>query len=468
MTPSSLVVETVADLPPPTLHVLLSDGERLVGSLYRRPGMPPIFAYGSDVEPQEAVSLTMPVADARQYEAPQPLAVHPVFEMNLPEGEMRQVLEKTFSRHFPAWDDCALLGIVGRSMIGRLAVLPPSEQRGLTTPPPPLRLQELLEVKNSRGLFASLLERYAAYAGVSGVQPKFLVQDDSTARLDDPTISAGPTARRMTATGTTHIVKSADFDRFPSMVANEYVCLKTAQMAGLEIPEISLSEDGAILAVKRFDLAAEVPEGAPPTVPSYFGFEDLCALAGLRTHQKYSGSYEQVAKIIRSATGENAFENLAQFFRSVVFQVVIRNGDAHRKNFGVLYSDPTRPARLAPTYDVLTTCIYGDDNMLALTLDGTRRWPDRKRLLRFGLNSCGLTNARASQIVDEVTGAVSYCQREWLLGTSAEEASHHLSDEVRKGMADAWEEGLIALCENVQTTSLPSSGEVNSKRARTR
>jgi serine/threonine-protein kinase HipA len=439
-------VDANADFPPPTLHVELSNDARQVGSLYRRPALPPLFVYRSDAEPQSAVSLTMPVNEGATYEAPKPQAVHPIFEMNLPEGEMRQVLEKTFARHFPAWDDCALLGVIGRSMIGRLTIHPALDgEREKATPPPPLLLKDLLALKNSRGLFSSLLERYAAYAGVSGVQPKFLVRDEATARADDPTLSDGPTARRMTATGTTHIVKSADLERFPGLVANEFLCLKAAREAGLEVAEATLSEDGTLLAVKRFDLAVNNP-GDAPAAPAYLGFEDLCVLAGLRTHDKYTGSHEQMAKIIRAAAGVEAGASLAQFFRAVVFTVAIRNCDAHRKNFGMLYSDPTQPARLAPTYDVLTTCVYGDDNMLALTLAGTKRWPDRKRLLHFGLNSCGLTMARATLIVEEVAAAVSRCRREWLLaGRGEENAVRHLPADLRASIADAWADGLSSL-----------------------
>lgn len=435
-----------ADFPPPTLHVELSNDARPVGSLYRRPALPPLFAYRSDAEAHSAVSLTMPVIKGATYEAPRPQAVHPVFEMNLPEGEMRQVLEKSFARHLPAWDDCALLGVIGRSMIGRLTVHSALDvERENATPPPPLLLKDLLELKNSRGLFSSLLERYAAYSGVSGVQPKFLVRDEATARADDPTISDGPTARRMTATGTTHIVKSADLDKFPGLVANEFLCIKIAREAGLDTAESILSEDGALLAVKRFDLAGN-HSGNDPAAPTYLGFEDLCVLAGLRTHDKYTGSYEQMAKTIRAATGVNAGASLAQFFRAVVFMVAIRNCDAHRKNFGVLYADPTQPARLAPIYDVLTTCVYGDDNVLALTLDGTKRWPDRKRLIHFALNSCGLIPSRAGMIIEEVAEAVSRCRREWLIaGHTEENAVRHLPADLRASISDAWATGLASL-----------------------
>lgn len=48
---------------------------------------------------------------------------------------------------------------------------------------------------------------------------------------------------------------------------------------------------------------------------------------------------------------------LARFYEQLVFSIMLRNGDAHLKNFGVLYTHPG-DARLAPMFDVVTTAIY--------------------------------------------------------------------------------------------------------------
>jgi serine/threonine-protein kinase HipA len=98
---------------------------------------------------------------------------------------------------------------------------------------------------------------------------------------------------------------------------------------------------------------------------------------------------------------------LAKFFRALVFSVAIRNGDAHRKNFGVVYDDPDREVTLAPTFDVTTTTPYIPNDSLALTLDGTKRWPNAKRLERFAVGRCLLTPAKAKVIVAEVRDAVA-------------------------------------------------------------
>ncbi|NBQ58334.1 MAG: hypothetical protein EBU32_08140 [Opitutaceae bacterium] len=44
---------------------------------------------------------------------------------------------------------------------------------------------------------------------------------------------------------------------------------------------------------------------------------------------------------------------------------------------------------------------------MALTMDGTKRWPDAKRLEKFGIRRCQLSSAAAKAIVAEVTEAVA-------------------------------------------------------------
>ena len=78
--------------------------------------------------------------------------------------------------------------------------------------------------------------------------------------------------------------------------------------------------------------------------------------------------------------------------------MLVRNGDAHLKNFGVLYDDQSR--WLAPLFDVVTTTIYPYDRggvrvtdrtmALRLTSDGERRYPLPAELISFGCEHCGL------------------------------------------------------------------------------
>jgi len=63
-------------------------------------------------------------------------------------------------------------------------------------------------------------------------------------------------------------------------------------------------------------------------------------------------------------------ENI-QLFTLIALNCAIRNGDAHLKNFGVLYDSVRGDAHLPPVYDLVTTTVYLPRDQMALTLNGT-------------------------------------------------------------------------------------------------
>lgn len=83
---------------------------------------------------------------------------------------------------------------------------------------------------------------------------------------------------------------------------------------------------------------------------------------------------------------------------------MVRNGDAHLKNFGVLYRSPA-DVWLAPMFDVVTTSVYRyaryqggpelEDRTLALELFAgrhrTRAYPTTEERHDFGRRVCGVS-----------------------------------------------------------------------------
>ena len=69
----------------------------------------------------------------------------------------------------------------------------------------------------------------------------------------------------------------------------------------------------------------------------------------------------------------NPFEQLAEFVRRLVVNILIGNGDAHLKNWSVIYKDKITP-QLAPAYDLVSTIPYVANDTLALKLAGERRF----------------------------------------------------------------------------------------------
>lgn len=58
--------------------------------------------------------------------------------------------------------------------------------------------------------------------------------------------------------------------------------------------------------------------------------------------------------------------------RRLVFNVLMGNGDAHIKNWSLIYDNPLRP-RLAPAYDLVSTVAYTThDTSIALNMAGVK------------------------------------------------------------------------------------------------
>ena len=86
-----------------------------------------LFAYQAGCPPASAISLSMPVI-ADQYDSMG--ALHPIFQMNLPEGALLERLRLSFAKAVPDFDDLKLLAIVGQSQIGRLRYVAEGEMPG--------------------------------------------------------------------------------------------------------------------------------------------------------------------------------------------------------------------------------------------------------------------------------------------------------------------------------------------------
>ncbi len=379
------------------------------------------FAYLPDRIPQRAVSVTMPVS-LSSWDTPAGLV--PIFEMNLPEGALRERLRLTFAKATGTFDDFDLLAIVGRSQVGRIRYTGAKEQ--LSEDVPFQSVDEILASRRDGELFRYLIEKFASFSGISGVQPKILVRDEKASAA----LANTEPALSQSSRGATHIVKFWEPNEFPQLGANEYFCLKAGERCGLSVPRHRLAEDGMALVVDRFDLR---PDG------TYLGFEDFCVLNARRTDEKYRGSYETsvMKRFEQFANSSDVLADLEKLFMLIVLNCTLRNGDAHLKNFGITYDDVLGQARLAPVYDLVTTSIYMPKDSLALTLNGTTQWPDHKALLRLGETRMSGTPAKVREVFERASDAIA--QTEADLRSYARE--HREFKEIGKRMLHEWNQG---------------------------
>lgn len=321
-----------------------------------------IFSYKTE-DKENFVSLTMPVR-AKSWNSKN---LHPLFEMHLPEGYLLSIIKKHFSK-FTKTDDFGLLKLMSPSIKGRV-----SYEQDLKVELKPLLLDDLLHSSNEK-LFDELVSRFALNSPISGIQPKVLAQieNKATLKLED------------------YIVKSWG-EEYPELALNEYLCMRVVQKANIWVPEFYLSQDRKLFIMKRFDIKDD---------NTYLGFEDMCVLFGKNRDDKYEGTYEQMAKTIKTfVSPKYKKESLENFFKMIVINFLLKNGDAHLKNFGLIYEDISN-IKLAPAYDVVTTTVYIKNDIPALHLLGSKKWWKEKQLLRFGIEFCDLTAKEVKELYE--------------------------------------------------------------------
>ena len=174
--------------------------------------------------------------------------------------------------------------------------------------------------------------------------------------------------------------------------------------------------------MRRFDRTAD---------GTALGFEDMAVLMGLPASRKYDASYERIAKaILLYCSPEQHPAALSQLFDQVVLSCLLGNGDAHLKNFGVLYGDPhDDDVRFAPAYDIINTTAYIADDGLALLLGGSKSLFAARANLGMLAERCRVKHV--TQRIEALVGAAEtvLARERDLLATEP-----HLEPAIRKGI----------------------------------
>ena len=381
-----------------------------------------LFTYASDDANQPAIALLMPASRQLVY---QDGDLFPSMDMNLPEGFLFQrILELHPKQQLTKMH---LLTLMGANGIGRLGYRIPGAQQPTVAP---MSRADILSRSADSNFFRDLVNAYLSTgAGISGVQPKIMVPSRATTPIPDL------------------IVKTEGPD-FAGLAANEFLCLSVARTAGMNVPPFDLSHDGSILVLDRFDVTVDGKR---------IGFEDIAALMGKRVNdrlseRKYQGSYERTAEAIMLVSSSPA-RDLAGFFEQLTLSVMVRTGDAHLKNFGMLYTDAS-DVRLSPLFDVVTTAIYKferpggievHDRTLALKWRpgkayASKAYPATAELIDFGRDVCGVRHPH--EVVERIADAMSDTL-----------ASAHADERIPRGLLEQmqaqWEAGMSYATETV-------------------
>ena len=276
----------------------------------------------------------------------------PWFSNLLPEGRLRDWVAE--ARGVSPDREIELLAQVGFDLPGAVRVTE-SESEPIPTSP----LREVIarpEISASESLWRFSL------AGI-GLKFSMLAKDD---RFSAPAVGDGGD----------WIVKLPD-PKFPNVPQNEFLMMTLAARIGLDVPPVRL--------VHREEL--DLPEGVWPTGEheayavrrfdrtvdkARVHIEDFAQVRGLYPSDKYAGTFETLASLVYR---RRDLSSLVEFVRRLAFNVVIGNGDAHLKNWSLIYVNPRIP-RLSPAYDLVSTAIYRPKHLpedLGLKFGGSRR-----------------------------------------------------------------------------------------------
>lgn len=236
-------------------------------------------------------------------------------------------------------------------------------------------------------------EIVAASTTVTGVQAKL--------SLDISRGKAGE-AQRFTIVGLwgKYILKPQT-DRFANLPENEDLTMHMAEVTGIKTVPHSLIRfaDGELCYItRRIDRTRQGGKIA---------MEDMCQLSERLTEDKYKGSYERIAKLIRQHSAAPLLD-IVNFWEVVVFSWLTGNADMHLKNFS-LYR-PADNYMLAPAYDLLSTALAmpEDDEELALTLNGKK-----KRIRRNDFEMAMLENGMKDNAIAKLFDRFSKSVPKW-------------------------------------------------------
>jgi len=161
----------------------------------------------------------------------------------------------------------------------------------------------------------------------------------------------------------THILKM-DGVNFPG-VQNEIFCTNLAGVMGLDVPRVTpLLKGGNLFSLhERYDRAGL----------ERIHQEDLLQALGPKYSDKYESRGGPELKVLYEKVMEASTSKLRdqeRFVEWVLFNFLIRNGDAHAKNMSILY--PGDACRFAPMYDLICTGVFRGkmDTHLAMTISG--------------------------------------------------------------------------------------------------
>ena len=281
--------------------------------------------------------------------------LHPVLSNLLPEGSLRELIAQGLKVHVD--NEFHLFSYLGEDLPGALVATPMEPE---DVPDSVLTTHgKAKAVKFDKGIQENKFS-------LAGIQMKFSMKEkDGRYTLSKHDVLGD------------WIIKTPS-TKHKNLPLNEYTAMSLAAMAGIDIPEIklvgldkldnlpqiNLPDEKQAFAIKRFDRSDN----------ERIHMEDFAQTLVKYSHEKYnSANYEQIGRVVYEYSGDS-LTDVQQLARRLLVNILLANGDAHLKNWSLLYQDQITP-RISPAYDIVTTSVYiEDETKYALNLGKTKEW----------------------------------------------------------------------------------------------
>jgi serine/threonine-protein kinase HipA len=281
--------------------------------------------------------------------------LHPVLSNLLPEGALRELIAQGLKTHID--NEFQIFSYLGQDLPGALVAIPmvPEDVPESVLSPHGKAKAIKFEGNDQENKFS-----------LAGIQMKFSMKEKDGRYNLTKNGELGDWIIKTPSTKHKHVP------------LNEYTAMSLAALAGVDIPDtklielnkldnlpqINLPDEKLAFAIKRFDREGN----------TRIHMEDFAQVLVKYPYKKYdSANYEQIGKVIYDYSGDGLADT-QQFVRRLLVNILLANGDAHLKNWSLLYQDQVTP-RLSPAYDIVTTSVYIDNGtQFALNLGKTKEW----------------------------------------------------------------------------------------------
>ena len=171
-----------------------------------------------------------------------------------------------------------------------------------------------------------------------------------------------------------YIAKFSSSTDHYSVVKAEFVAMRLAKLAGLDVAPVSLARswDKDVLLIERFD---RIPAG-----DGWFRKHMISALTLFELDDMTAryASYEKLAEIVRRRFRDPS-ATLRELFSRLVFNILCGNTDDHARNHAAFWDGEL--LKLTPAYDICPQARSGNEASQAMLIAGNNRMSQDFRLI---------------------------------------------------------------------------------------